>query len=131
MMYQPRRGQQPSACGAVGILLNAPANDPESLANIGAFLQALAPLGWAIGRNVRIDVRWAEGNTAEVRRHAAEFAALAPDVILAEGGSTVAHRHCGPDHVDSDHCARDPAPAAGDLPPTHLRRRRRSDLLWG
>jgi putative ABC transport system substrate-binding protein len=46
-------------------------------------------LGWTIGRNVRIDTRWAGANAAEIRRHAAELAALAPDVILAHGGSTV------------------------------------------
>ena len=46
---------------------------------------------WAgpIGRNVRIDTRWAGADAAEIRRHAAELAALAPDVILAHGGSTV------------------------------------------
>src|SRR5439155_13062032 len=41
------------------------------------------------GRNVRIDTRWATANAADIRRHAAELAALAPDVILAHGGSTV------------------------------------------
>ena len=46
-------------------------------------------LGWTIGRNVRIDTRWATANAAEIRRHAAELAALAPDVILAHGASTV------------------------------------------
>jgi putative ABC transport system substrate-binding protein len=53
------------------------------------FLQALALLGWTIGRNVRIDIRWATTNAGEIRRHAAELAALAPDVILA-GGATPA-----------------------------------------
>src|SRR5262245_6946798 len=42
-----------------------------------------------IGRNVRIDTRWATTNAADIRRHAAELAALAPDVILAHGTSTV------------------------------------------
>ncbi len=46
-------------------------------------------MGWTIGRNVRIDTRWATTNAAEIRRHAAELAALAPDVILAHGTSTV------------------------------------------
>ena len=47
----------------------------------------LALLGWTIGRNVRIDTHWGTTNAAEIRRHAAELAALAPDVILA-GGTT-------------------------------------------
>jgi putative ABC transport system substrate-binding protein len=38
---------------------------------------------------VRIDTRWAGGNAADIRRHASELAALAPDVILAHGASTV------------------------------------------
>jgi putative ABC transport system substrate-binding protein len=46
-------------------------------------------LGWTIGRNVQIDVRWATPNAIEIRRYAAELAALAPDVILAHGASTV------------------------------------------
>ena len=50
---------------------------------VGAFQQELALLGWTIGRNVRIDIRWATANAAEIRRHAAELAALTPDVILA------------------------------------------------
>ena len=78
-----------SAMRRIGILLNAAADDPQFQTWVAAFLQALALLGWTIGRNVRIDTRWAGANAAEVRRHAAELAALAPDVILAHGGSTV------------------------------------------
>ena len=39
--------------------------------------------------NVRIDIRWATDNSDAVRRHAAELAALAPDVVLAPGASTL------------------------------------------
>jgi putative ABC transport system substrate-binding protein len=73
----------------IGVLLPATADNPEFQARVGAFLQGLALLGWTIGRNVRIDTRWATANATEVRRHAAELAALAPDVILAHGASTV------------------------------------------
>jgi putative tryptophan/tyrosine transport system substrate-binding protein len=83
------RAQQPERMRRIGILLNASANDPEFQAWVGAFLQGLALLGWAIGSNVRIELRWAEGNAAEVRRHAAELVMLQPDVILAHGASTV------------------------------------------
>ena len=38
---------------------------------------------------VRIETRWATANAGEIRRHAAELAALAPDVILAHGGTPV------------------------------------------
>jgi putative ABC transport system substrate-binding protein len=73
----------------IGILLPAAADDAEFQARVGAFLQGLALLGWTIGRNVRIDTRWAAANAADIRKHAAELAALVPDVILAGGGATV------------------------------------------
>jgi len=74
----------------IGVLLPATADDGQFQAWIGAFLQELALLGWSIGRNVRIDTRWATANAAEVRRHAMELGAFAPDVILAHGASSVA-----------------------------------------
>ncbi len=83
------RAQQAERVRRVGVLLPAGADDPEYQARVGAFLQALALLGWTIGRNVRIDTRWATATAADIRRHAAELAALAPDVILAHGASTV------------------------------------------
>src|SRR5690242_20416804 len=67
----------------VGVLLAAAADDPEYQARNAAFLQSLQQLGWADGRNVRIDTRWATTNSDEVRKHAAELAALAPDVLVA------------------------------------------------
>ena len=83
------RAQQPERMRRIGVLVAATADDVEFQAWVGAFLQALALLGWTIGRNVRIDTRWATANAAEIRKHAAELAALAPDVILAHGASTV------------------------------------------
>jgi len=71
------------------VLLPATADDLEYQARVGAFLQGLALLGWTIGRNVRVDTRWATANAAEVRRQAAELAALAPDVILAHGNAAL------------------------------------------
>jgi putative ABC transport system substrate-binding protein len=47
-------------------------------------------LGWSIGGNVRIETRWAGVNAIEIRKHAAELLALAPDIILAHGGAAVA-----------------------------------------
>jgi putative ABC transport system substrate-binding protein len=74
----------------IGMLLPATADDSRFQTFLGAFLQALALLGWTIGRNLRIDTRWATANAADIRRHAAELIAFAPDVILAPGTSTVA-----------------------------------------
>jgi putative tryptophan/tyrosine transport system substrate-binding protein len=84
------RAQQPAVpVRRVGVLVPAAAGDPVFLARVGAFLQGLAVLGWSIGRNVRIDARWAITDAAEIRRHAAELVALAPDVILAHGTTTL------------------------------------------
>jgi putative ABC transport system substrate-binding protein len=83
------RAQQRERMRRVGVLLNAAADDSNFQALVGAFQQALAQSGWIIGRNVRIDMRWAGGKADDVRRHAAELVALAPDVILAHGVSTV------------------------------------------
>jgi len=83
------RAQQPERIRRISILLNSAPDDPKFQTWVGAFLQTLAVLGWTIGRNVRIDTRWTGANAAEARRHAAELAAVAPDVILAHGASTV------------------------------------------
>jgi putative tryptophan/tyrosine transport system substrate-binding protein len=83
------RAQQPDRMRRISVFLPAAADDAAFQAWVGAFLQGLALLGWTIGRNVRIDIRWATPNAAEIRRHAAELAAVAPDVILAHGSSTV------------------------------------------
>ena len=65
--------QQPERVRRIGVLRPFSADDAESQIRMGAFLQALALLGWTIGRNVRIDTRWATANAAEIRRHAAEL----------------------------------------------------------
>jgi putative ABC transport system substrate-binding protein len=81
------KAQQPERVRRIGVLLPAAADDAEFQARVGAFQQGLALLGWTIGRNVRIDTRWATANVAEIRRHAAELVALAPDIILAHGAA--------------------------------------------
>jgi ABC-type uncharacterized transport system substrate-binding protein len=82
-------GAQPDHVRRIGILLPAAADDLQWQTRLGAFHQGLGQLGWTIGGNVLIDTRWATSNVANLRRIAAELAALAPDVILAGGTSTV------------------------------------------
>jgi putative ABC transport system substrate-binding protein len=81
--------QQPERMRRIGVLIPYAADDPEGQARIAAFLQGLQQLGWTEGRNVRIDYRWSAGDADRARRYAAELVALAPDVILASGTSTV------------------------------------------
>src|SRR5215813_4280344 len=83
------RAQQRERMRRIGVLLPATADNREFQPRLGAFLQGLQQSGWSIGRNVQIDTRWATAKAAEIRRHAAELAALAPDVIVAPGSSTV------------------------------------------
>ncbi len=85
----PVRAQQSERVRRIGILLPATADHSEYQARVGVFLQGLAQSGWTSGRNVRIDTRWATTNHAELRRHAEELVALAPDVILATGASAL------------------------------------------
>ena len=79
------RAQQPERMRRIGVLMGPAADDPDGQARIAALLQGLQQLGWAVGRNVRIDIRWAAGNADESRRYAAELVALASDVIVANG----------------------------------------------
>ena len=83
------RAQQGERMRRIGVLLPAAADDPEYQTRAGAFLQGLQQLGWTIGRNVRIDTRWGAGNADNIHKYTAELVALAPDAILAAGGSVV------------------------------------------
>src|SRR5262249_40030939 len=109
------RAQPRERMRQIGVLLPATADNREFQARLGAFLQGLQQSGWSIGRNVQIDTRWATAKAGEIRRHAAELAALAPDVVLAHGASTV-----GP-MVQATHC----------ISPQPLRRCRRAPLNSG
>ena len=69
----------------IGVLMNLAADDAEGQARLAAFTQALKQLGWSDGHNLRIDTRWATAD--DIRRHAAELVALAPDVLVAATGT--------------------------------------------
>jgi putative tryptophan/tyrosine transport system substrate-binding protein len=78
--------QQRERARRVGILFGGfAAGDPEGQARLTAFVQGLAERGWADGRNLRIEYRWAAGNVELQRKYAAELVALSPDVLLAGG----------------------------------------------
>jgi ABC-type uncharacterized transport system substrate-binding protein len=83
------RAQQSERMRRIGVLMSLAADDKQGQARLAAFLQGLQELGWTDGRNVRIDIRWGTGDAGRNRRHAAELVELAPDVILASGGSIV------------------------------------------
>src|SRR6516164_1865497 len=84
------RAQQREHVRRIGVLNMFAANDQEGHRRVAAFLQALQPLGWTIGRNVAIEHRWGSGDPASTRKNAEQLAALAPDVILTNGAAGVA-----------------------------------------
>jgi len=88
-VVQPHATHAQQRVRRMAVLLPATPDDSAWQARLTAFHQALAVLGWTIGRNINIDTRWASSDAAELRRHAAELAALAPEVILAGGNSTL------------------------------------------
>ena len=83
------RAQQPNRMRRIGAFVSLGAGDAEGRARLTAFVQGLKELGWTDGGNVRIDTRWSAGDAERNRTHAAELVALAPDVILASGGTVV------------------------------------------
>jgi len=83
------RAQQPERMRRIGLLMAVAADDLDRQARIAAFMQGLQQLGWTDGRNIRIDARWSAGNADDTRKNAVELAALAPDVILANGSATM------------------------------------------
>jgi putative tryptophan/tyrosine transport system substrate-binding protein len=84
------RAQQGEPIRRIGVLMHTGADEPEAQARLAAFMQGLQELGWAVGRNLRIDYRWSVGDAARLRRDAAELVALRPEVVLAGVGATTA-----------------------------------------
>jgi putative ABC transport system substrate-binding protein len=78
------RAQQVERARRIGVLMNT-TGDSDQPANLVAFKEALQQLGWTDRQNVEIEIRWAGGLATEIRTHAEELVALAPDVILATG----------------------------------------------
>jgi ABC-type uncharacterized transport system substrate-binding protein len=84
------RAQQAERARRVGVLMTQAEDDPEGQTRLLALAQGLQESGWTIGRNVRIDTRWGQGDAERYRRYAAELVALAPDVILVNGPAALA-----------------------------------------
>jgi putative ABC transport system substrate-binding protein len=84
------RAQQADRMRRIGVLMPLVAGDPEAQVRSTVFAQTLQQLGWTVGRNLQIDYRFAGGEADRIRQYAAELVALAPDVIMTVGSSTVA-----------------------------------------
>jgi putative tryptophan/tyrosine transport system substrate-binding protein len=83
------RAQQRERIRRIGVLMPYFAEDVETQARMGAFLQTLALSGWTIGHNVWIETRWGGNDAERMRKYALELVGLAPDVILAHANAAV------------------------------------------
>jgi len=59
------------------------ATDAEATARVTAFVRELQRLGWTDGQNLRVEYRWAGGDTQQIAIHSAELVKLQPDAIFA------------------------------------------------
>jgi putative tryptophan/tyrosine transport system substrate-binding protein len=84
------RAQQTERARRIGVLMPYEENDPEAKAQLSAFTQGLAELGWIDGRSLRIDVRWATGNPDRMTMFSKELVGLQPDVIFVSGTPSTA-----------------------------------------
>jgi putative ABC transport system substrate-binding protein len=71
----------------IGVLMFGDENDPVTKANLSAFTQPLADLGWTDGRNVRMELRWGGGDANRIRALAPELVGLQPDIIVTNGAA--------------------------------------------
>lgn len=84
------QSQQAQQQRRIGILMNRAPDDNEGQACIAAFQQALQQLGWGVGSDLRIDVRWGQDEATLERKYAAELIDLSASIILASGTMSVA-----------------------------------------
>ena len=82
--------QQGDRMRRIGVLMAFAESDPQAEARVAAFRKGLQKLGWAEGRNIRIDIRWATSDAALMQRFAKELVALQPDLILSHNTPTTA-----------------------------------------
>ena len=81
------RAQQGNRVRRIGMLMAYDENHPVAKALISEFTQGLADLGWADGRNVRMDLRWFGDDTNRMRPLAQELVGLKPDIIMTYGNA--------------------------------------------
>ena len=79
------RAQQTERIRQVGVLMSTGSDDPETQLRVDALVRGLRQAGWIAGQNVKIDIRFASGETARLRAQALDMLALTPDVIVIGG----------------------------------------------
>ena len=91
------RAQQREQTRRMGMLFGLAPNDSVMLTRVAAFHQTLQQLGWAEGRNLRVDTRWSADNADDTRKYAAELVEVRRTSSLA------------PARLPRQHCSKRPA----------------------
>ena len=76
------RSQQTERVRRIGVLMEYAESDSDAQARVAAFRDGLQKIGWAEGRNIKIDTRWAAADIELMKRFAKELVVLQPDLIL-------------------------------------------------
>ena len=84
------RAQQATGMRRLGLLLNLSESDVEAQRLVKSFREGLAQLGWADGRNLRIDYRWTDGDVGRIKTFAKELVDLLPDIVVGYATPSVA-----------------------------------------
>lgn len=74
----------------VGVLLSQFENSQEANDRVAAVREGLQKFGWIEGRNIRIEVRYANGSATSMQTEAADLVQLGPDVLVASATSSLA-----------------------------------------
>jgi putative tryptophan/tyrosine transport system substrate-binding protein len=82
--------QQAEPMRRIGVLMAFAQTDAEWQRALATFLEALEQLGWAQGRNLQIEYRWAGADRDRIQRCAAELVGLNPDVLVGQATPSVA-----------------------------------------
>jgi putative tryptophan/tyrosine transport system substrate-binding protein len=83
------RAQQPERVRHIAVL-HGTAPTEQSPASYAAFLRRLGELGWTDGRNVRIELRWANSDLELMRSYGTELVGHSPDVFLVQSNPALA-----------------------------------------
>jgi putative ABC transport system substrate-binding protein len=78
------RAQQTDRVRLIGVLMGFAESDPAAQSLVTALRSALVKLGWVEGSNLRIEIRWGNGNAARIGTFAKELVNLRPDMILGQ-----------------------------------------------
>jgi putative tryptophan/tyrosine transport system substrate-binding protein len=84
------RAQQAERMRHIGVLMSVIQEDPGGAADVMAFRQGLAELGWIEGRNIDVQFRWPGGDIERIQTFAKEVVGLRPDVLIGRSTPTTA-----------------------------------------